>query len=69
VRERLRLEAGTQLSFDIQGEQLVMKRVDHNYPDSRTMEGMLRGGERLTKALEEDRAAERAHDDERAKGR
>ena len=46
-----------------------MKRVDHNYPDSRTMEGMLRGGERLTKALEEDRAAERAHDDERAKGR
>jgi AbrB family looped-hinge helix DNA binding protein len=69
VRERLGLEAGTQLSIDVQGEQLVIKRVDHNYPDWRSMEGMLRGGESLTKALEEDRAAERAHDDARAKGR
>ena len=68
VRERLHLEAGTQLSIDVQGEQLVIKRVDH-YPDWRSMEGMVRGGESLTKALEEDRAAERAHDDARAKGR
>jgi AbrB family looped-hinge helix DNA binding protein len=49
VRERLGLEAGTQLSIDVQGEQLVIKRVDHNYPDWRSMEGMLRGGESLTK--------------------
>jgi hypothetical protein len=44
-------------------EQLAPKRVDRYYPDWRTMEGMARGGESLTKALEEDRAAEKAHDD------
>jgi AbrB family looped-hinge helix DNA binding protein len=69
VRERLHLEAGTQLSIDVQGEQLVIKRLDRNYSDWRTMEGMCRGGESLTKALEEDRAAEKAHDDARAKRR
>jgi len=69
LRERLHLEAGTQLSIDVQDEQLVMKRVDRSYPDWRTMRGMVRGGESLTKALEEDRAAEIAHDDARAKGR
>jgi AbrB family looped-hinge helix DNA binding protein len=69
VRERLHLEAGTQLSIDVQGEQLVMKRVDRNYSDWRTMEGMLRGGESLTEALLEERAAEKAHDDARAQGR
>jgi AbrB family looped-hinge helix DNA binding protein len=69
LRERLHLEAGTQLSIDVQDEQLVMKRVDRNYPDWRTMRGLARGGESLTKALEEDRAAEIAHDDARAKGR
>ena len=69
LRERLHLEAGTQLSIDVQDEQLVIKRVDSNYPDWRTMRGMARGGESLTKALEEDRAAEIAHDDARAKGR
>jgi AbrB family looped-hinge helix DNA binding protein len=69
VRERLHLEPGTQLSIDVQDEQLVMKRVDRHYPDWRTMEGMVRGGESLTKALMEDRAAEIAHDDARAKGR
>jgi hypothetical protein len=44
-----------------------MKRV-LNYPDWRTMEGMAKGGESLTKALMEDRAAELAHDEARAKG-
>ena len=69
VRERLHLEAGTQLSIDIQGEELVMRRVVRDYPDWRTMEGMARGGESLTEALLEDRRAERAHDDARAQGR
>jgi AbrB family looped-hinge helix DNA binding protein len=40
VRERLHLEAGTQLSIDIQGEELAMRRVVRDYPDWRTMEGM-----------------------------
>jgi AbrB family looped-hinge helix DNA binding protein len=69
LRERLHLEAGTQLSIDVQGEQLVMKRVNRRYPDWRTMEGMLRGGESLTQALLDERAAERAHDDARSQDR
>lgn len=52
-----------------QGEQLVIKRVDRNYPDWRAMEGMVRGGESLTEALTEERAAETAHDDARAQVR
>lgn len=44
VRERLHLEAGTQLSIDVQGEQLVIRRVDRDCPDWRTMRGMVRGG-------------------------
>ena len=52
---------------DAQGEELVASRVVRNYPDWRTMEGMARGGESLTKALLEERAAERAHDDARAR--
>jgi AbrB family looped-hinge helix DNA binding protein len=69
VRERLRLKAGMQLSIDVQGEQLVMKRVDRSYPDWLTMEGMFRGGDSLTAALLEERAAEKAHDDARAQSR
>ena len=69
VRERLNLKAGTQVSIDVQGEALVMKRLVLNYPDWRTMRGMARGGESLTKALMEERAAEKAHDDARVQGR
>ena len=54
-RERLNLKAGTQVSIDVQGEAL-------SYPDWRTMRGMARGGESLTQALMEERAAELAHD-------
>jgi AbrB family looped-hinge helix DNA binding protein len=61
VRERLDLKAGTQVSIDVQGEALVLKRVVPTDPDWRTMEGMARGGESLTKALMEDWAAELAH--------
>jgi AbrB family looped-hinge helix DNA binding protein len=69
VRERLNLKAGTQISIDVQGESMVMKRLVGNYPDWRTMEGMARGGESLTQALMEERAAEKAHDDARVQGR
>jgi hypothetical protein len=54
---------------DAQGERSVMQQVNRDYPDWRTMEGMVRGGESLTKALEEERAAEVAHDDARAQRR
>ena len=37
VRERLNLQAGTQMSIDVQGEALVMKRFVRNFPDWRTM--------------------------------
>ncbi len=61
VRERLNLKAGTELMIDVQGEALVMKRVVREFPDWRTMQGMAKAGGSLTKALEEDRAAENAH--------
>ena len=65
VRDRLNLRAGTEVLIDVQGEALVMKRVIREFPDWRTMEGMSQGSELLTKALEEDRAAENAHYDAR----
>jgi AbrB family looped-hinge helix DNA binding protein len=69
VRDRLNLKAGTKLSIDVQGESLVMRRLVSGLPDWRTIEGMARGGESLTKALMEERAAEKAHDDARVQGR
>jgi AbrB family looped-hinge helix DNA binding protein len=68
VRERLNLKAGTEVVIDVRGESLVMKRVVRNFLDWRTMRGMARGGPSLTKALLEERAAEKAHDDARVKG-
>jgi AbrB family looped-hinge helix DNA binding protein len=67
VRERLHLKAGTEVVIDVQGDALVMKRL--NNPDWRTMEGMARGGESLTEALMEERAAEVRHDNARIQGR
>ena len=70
VRERLNLTAGTELTIDVQGEILLLKRVVSNYPDWRTMRGMAAGGESLTKAWMEERAADLAHDNARInKGR
>ncbi len=65
IRDRLNLKAGTELVINIQGEALVMKKAVRDLPDWRTMEGMVTGGESLTKALEEERAAENAHYDAR----
>jgi AbrB family looped-hinge helix DNA binding protein len=61
VRDRLNLKAGTKVVIDVQGEALVMKRVVPEFQDWRTMEGMSKGPESLTKALEEERAAENAY--------
>jgi AbrB family looped-hinge helix DNA binding protein len=69
VRERLNLKAGTEVVIDVQGEALVMKRLVRAFPDWRTMRGMSKGPERLTKALEEERAADVAHDEARIRAR
>jgi AbrB family looped-hinge helix DNA binding protein len=63
VRDQLRLEAGAQLSIDVRGEDLVLRRVVRDCADWRTMEGMARGDGSLTAALLEDRKAESTHDD------
>lgn len=67
VRERLNLKAGTEVRIEVQGETLIMKRVDTKLPHWSTMEGMVKSGPSLTKALEEERAAERAYYDARIK--
>ena len=43
VRERLDLKTGTEVSIDVQGDALVMKRLARNLPDWRTMQGMRPG--------------------------
>ena len=69
VRGRLNLKAGTEVSIDVQGEALIMKRLVRNYPDWRTMQGMLRGGGSLTQALEAEHRAELAREDATLQGR
>jgi AbrB family looped-hinge helix DNA binding protein len=69
LRERLNLKPGTQLAIDVHGESLILKRVVGEFPDWRTMRGMVADGESLTKALMEERAADKAHDEVRVKGR
>ena len=67
VREKLNLKAGTELEIDVQGATLVMRRVVSKFPHWSTMRGMSKGPGSLTKALEEDRAAENAHYEARIK--
>jgi len=69
VRERLNLKIGTEISIDVQGESLVMKRLVRDFPNWRTMQGMVRGGQSLTQALEAEHRAEIARDDARLEGR
>ena len=69
VRERLNLKAGTEVSIDVQGEALIMKRLVRNYPDWRTMQGMVQGGGSLTQALEAEHRAELAREDATLQGR
>lgn len=68
VRERLRLKPGTEISIDVQGETLIMKRFIQESPDWHTMRGMFRNGPDLLHDLSGERASEQARDDERSKG-
>jgi AbrB family looped-hinge helix DNA binding protein len=65
VRDRLNLKPGTDLSVEVRGETLVMKRLVPNYPDWRTMQGMVRSGGSLSEALEAEHRAELAREDAR----
>jgi AbrB family looped-hinge helix DNA binding protein len=67
VRERLNLKAGTEVQIEVQDETLIMKRVTAKLPHWSTMRGMVKSGPSLTKALEEERAAEQAYYDARIK--
>jgi AbrB family looped-hinge helix DNA binding protein len=68
-RERLNLKAGTEISIDVQGEALIVKRPVRSFPDWWTMQGMVPGEETLTQALEAEHRAELARDDARLQGR
>lgn len=68
-RDQLNLKAGTEVALEVQGEALVMKRVVRELPHWKTTRGISKGTGSLTKALEEERAAEQAHYDARIKGR
>jgi AbrB family looped-hinge helix DNA binding protein len=63
VRERLNLKAGMEISIDVQGDALVVKRLVRKFPDWRAMQGMVRGGSSLTEALEAEHLAELARED------
>ena len=68
VRDQLHLDAGTQLMIDVQGEAMVMRRLESDLPDWRTMKGMLKGGDNmqdLTQDLLDERASEYAREEER----
>jgi AbrB family looped-hinge helix DNA binding protein len=67
IRDRLNFKPGTQVALDVQGEQVVVKRLVSGFPDWRSMQGMVRTGPSLTQALEEEHAAELAQDDARLK--
>jgi len=69
VRERLNLKAGTQVSIDVQGEALVMKRLGSVVPDWHTMRGMFREGPNLLHDLAADHAAEIARENDRIQSR
>ena len=67
IRERLNLKPGTQVALDVQGEQVVMKRLVSAFPDWRSMRGMFRGASNLQDDLAKERADELARDDARLK--
>jgi AbrB family looped-hinge helix DNA binding protein len=69
VRERLNLKPGTEISIDVQGEAMVLKRLVRKHPDRHTMRGMFRDGADLLQDLTTDRAAELVRDNARLQGR
>ena len=69
IREQLRLEAGTEVSMDVENEALVVKRVGEGSADWRSLQGLASGGRSLTEALEAEHRAELALDDARLQDR
>ncbi len=65
MRERLNLKPGTELSIDVQGQALVLRRLVRNHPDWHTMRGMFRGGPDLLFDLIAERTAQIARDNDR----
>jgi bifunctional DNA-binding transcriptional regulator/antitoxin component of YhaV-PrlF toxin-antitoxin module len=65
VRRLLRLEPGAEVTLEVDGETLPMKRAHADLADWRTMEGMVGVGPSLTEALVEEHAAELADQDVR----
>jgi AbrB family looped-hinge helix DNA binding protein len=63
VRRQLGLEPGTELTMDVQGEALVVRRAVRDQTDWRTMRGMVRTGPSLTKELAQEHADELARDE------
>ena len=64
IGDLLNLTPGTQVAFDVQGEQLVTKRLVSGLPDWRTMRGMVSTGPSLTDALEHEHLEELNKDDD-----
>ena len=56
IQERLNLKPGTQVALDVQGEQVVMKRLVSGFPDWRSMRGMFREVANLHDDLTKERA-------------
>jgi len=65
IGDLLNLTPGTQVAFDVQGEQLVTKRMVSGLPDWRTMRGMVSTGPSLTDALEHEHLEELNKNDDR----
>jgi bifunctional DNA-binding transcriptional regulator/antitoxin component of YhaV-PrlF toxin-antitoxin module len=67
MRKRLNLKAGTQVSLDLQGDALVLRRADASLPDWRSMRGMFRGAGDLLQDLADEHESELTRDDARVK--
>jgi AbrB family looped-hinge helix DNA binding protein len=63
IRESLNLTAGSEVSIEVRGQALVLKRFVKEYPDWRTMRGMAPGPDKLTEALEQEHRDELARED------
>lgn len=68
VRDRLNFKPGTELAIGIEGETLVIQRLVRDSAGWQTMRGMASTGPSLTKALEEEHAAELALEDAHLQG-
>ena len=65
IRERLNLKPGTRVALEVQGDRMIIKRLDSASPDWPTMRGMFRSAGNLHDDLARERAAELARDDAR----